>query len=295
VIQHLEHGRRLSELAAESGICLRCAYRRLAGDRSGGPVSLADRHSYRRRSTSAISAYTSRHIACLLQVPFSTVARTLRRLGFGHLRNLEPKPPVQRYEWERPGELIHIDVKTLAGFRRVEHRITSVRQQGRSTGVGDDKVHIAVDDATRPAYVEVLADEQKPIVNGFLSPALAWFNGQRIEYQRVMNDDAPLRLQGVRQGLPPPGALAPSHQALHAENQRKGGAVWPPADFVYIQTLCREWACTMAFQNSDARNRWLPATSRSITAAGSTRPWAGIHLSSGSSSCSLTNLVRHNT
>jgi hypothetical protein len=98
---------------------------------------------------------------------------------------------VQRCEWERPGELIHIDVKTLARFRRVEHRITGVRQQGRSTGVGDDKVQIAVDDATRPAYVEVLANEQKPAVIGFVSPALAWFNGQRIEYQRVMSDDGP--------------------------------------------------------------------------------------------------------
>jgi hypothetical protein len=66
-----------------------------------------------------------RHIARLLQAPFSTVARTLSGLGLGRLRNLEPKPPVQRYEWERPGDLIHVDVKTLARFRKVglpDHR-----------------------------------------------------------------------------------------------------------------------------------------------------------------------------
>ena len=58
---------------------------------------------------------------------------------------------MQRYEWDRPGDLIHIDIKSLARFRKVGHRITGDRQQGRSYGVGYDKVHIAVDDATRLA------------------------------------------------------------------------------------------------------------------------------------------------
>ena len=79
-------------------------------------------------------------------------------LGLGRLRNLDPKPPVQRCERERPGDLIHIDVKKLARFRKVGHRITGNRQQGRSAGVGYDRVHVAIDDATRLAYVEVLPD-----------------------------------------------------------------------------------------------------------------------------------------
>ncbi len=77
-----------------------------------------------------------RHIARLQAVPFSTMARALNRLGSGRLRNLGPKPPVQRYEWERPGDLLHIYVKTLARFRKVGHRITGDRQKGRSCGVG---------------------------------------------------------------------------------------------------------------------------------------------------------------
>jgi len=132
-----------------------------------------------------------RHIARLLQAPISTVARALSRLGLGRLRNLEPKPPVRRYEWERPGDLIHVDVKTLARFRKVGHRITGNRQRARSYGVGYDKVHVAIDDATRLAYVEVLADEQKPTVIGFLSRAVAWFNGQGVECRRVMSDNGP--------------------------------------------------------------------------------------------------------
>lgn len=74
----------------------------------------------------------------------------------------EAETPVQRYEWERLGGLIHVDVKTLARFRRVGQRITGNRQQGRSYGIGYNKVHAAFDDATRLAYVEVLVDEQKP-------------------------------------------------------------------------------------------------------------------------------------
>jgi hypothetical protein len=65
---------------------------------------------------------------------------------------------VQRYVREHPGDLIHIDVKKLARFRKVGHRITGNRQQGRSAGVGYDRVHVAIDDATRLAYFEELAD-----------------------------------------------------------------------------------------------------------------------------------------
>jgi len=63
----------------------------------------------------------------------------------------------------------------------VGHRIIGDRQQGRSYSVGYDRVHVAVDDAARLVYVEVLEDEQKQTVIGFLSCAVAWFNGRRIE------------------------------------------------------------------------------------------------------------------
>ena len=152
-----------------SGLCLKVA----------GPLPLwwssfsADRRSVRRTQRLTLDSqrlqravelrqerHHLRHIARLLAAPFSTVARALNRLGLGRLRNLEPKPPVQRYERERPGDLLHIDVKKLARYRKVGHRITGNRQQGRSTGVGYDRIHVAIDDTTRLAYVEVLADDQ---------------------------------------------------------------------------------------------------------------------------------------
>ena len=120
--QHLQDRRPLAELAAEAGISLRCAYKWLARFRSGGAASLADRRSVRRTQRRTLDPQKLqqavdlrhqrlhlRHIARLLAAPFSSVARALNRLGLGRLRNLEPKPPVQRYEWERPGDLLLID------------------------------------------------------------------------------------------------------------------------------------------------------------------------------------------
>jgi transposase InsO family protein len=165
---------------------------------------------------------------------------------------------VQRYEWERPGDLIHIDVKTPARFQTVGHRISGNRQQGRSYGVGYDKVHVAVDDATRLAYVEVLADEQKPTVIGSLASAVAWFNGQGNRYaeangyecRRVMSDKGPAyvskafakacRILGLR------------HIRTRPYTPRTNGKAER-----FIKTLCREWAYALAFQNSEERNRWL--------------------------------------
>ncbi len=148
VSQHLNHHRSPHELAAEAGISLRCAYKWLARYPSGGLASLADRRSVRRTQRWTLDQQHLqravelrhqrlhlRHIARLLATPFSTVARVLNRLGLGRLRDLYPKPPVQRYERETPGDLIHIDVK-LARIRKVGHRITGNHQQGRSAGVG---------------------------------------------------------------------------------------------------------------------------------------------------------------
>jgi transposase InsO family protein len=192
-----------------------------------------------------------RDIARLLRAPFSTVARTLSRLGLGRLRNLDPKPPVQRYKWERPGDLIHIDVKSLARFRKVGRRITGDRQQGRSTGVDYDKFHVTVEDATRLAYIKVLADEQKPTVIGFLSRGIAWFNARGIECRRVMNDNGPAyvsnafakacRILGLR------------HIRTRLYTPRTNGKAEQ-----FKQTLCPEWAYGMSFQNSEERIRWLP-------------------------------------
>ena len=170
-----------------------------------GPAALADRHCRQQMRHQRLDL---RHIARLLAAPFSTVARALNRLGLGRLRNLYPKPPVQRYERERPGDLIHIDLKKLARFRKGDHRIKGNRQQGRSAGVEYDRAHVAIDDAKRLANVEVLPDEQQGTAIGFLTRALAWFNVHDVECRQVISDtDRPTSLRP----LPKPAASSSSN------------------------------------------------------------------------------------
>ncbi len=114
------------------------------------------------------------------------------------------------------------------------HRISGDRQKGRSYGPGYDKVHVAVDDATCLAYVEVLGDEQKPPVIGVLSRAIAWFNCQGIDCRRVMSDNGPAYISK---------AFAKACRSLGLR---------------HIRTLCRDWPYTMANPNSEEGNRWLP-------------------------------------
>ena len=264
IFQHLNDHRPLAELAAEAGISLRCAYKWLARYRSDGPGALADRRSVRRHQRRTLDSQHLqravelrhqrlhlRHIARLLAAPFSTVARALNRLGLGRLRNLDPKPPVQRYERERPGDLIHIDVKKLARFRKVGHRITGNRQQGRSAGVGYDRVHVAIDDTTRLAYVEVLPDEQQGTAIGFLSRALAWFNSLGVECAQVMSDNGPAYIS--KAFAKACSVLKLKHIRTRPYTPRTNGKAER-----FIQTLCKEWAYAMPFQNSQERNVWLP-------------------------------------
>ena len=120
----------------------------------------------------------------------STVAAWLNRLGPGRLTLVEPKPAIQRYERERAGELIHVDIKKLGRFNAIGHRIlgdTARRQRTRN--IGWDFVHVAIDDARRLAYVVVLPDETGVTASGFLERAIAWYRARKITVERVMSDN----------------------------------------------------------------------------------------------------------
>jgi len=183
--------------------------------------------------------------------PLSTVGRAMKALGLGRLRNLEPKAPVQRYQWEKPGDMIHVDTKQLARFERIGHRITGDRRQGCSRGAGYEKVHVAIDDATRLAYVEVLPDEQKATTVGFLARAVGWFSEQGITCRRVLSDNGSAYRSGAwRKAC---GALDLKPIRTRPYTPRTNGKAER-----FIQTLCKEWAYGMAFQSSEERKRWLP-------------------------------------
>ena len=142
-------------------------------------------------------------------------------------------PAVRVGEAGRPDPHRH---QVAGQFLKVGHRITGDPQQGCSTADGYNKVHVAVDDTMRLAYAEVLIDEQKPTVIGFLSRAVAWFHGQGIECLRVMSDYGLACVSRRSPRLAVSSVEAHPNQALHNQNQRQGRTLWPPADCVDIQS-----------------------------------------------------------
>jgi transposase InsO family protein len=172
-------------------------------DRSSACATVHNRTSERR--VEAIAALrrlrmTGPEIAECLGMPLSTVSGILRRIGMGRLGRLGLEP-AERYERERPGELIHIDVKKLGriqggagkrvrdGKRRHYNRTFTDRDGKRRATVGWDFVHVAIDDATRLAYAEVLADENATTAVAFLRRAIEFFARHGIAVERVLTDN----------------------------------------------------------------------------------------------------------
>ncbi|MEK6273669.1 MAG: IS481 family transposase, partial [Actinomycetota bacterium] len=169
-------------------------------DRSSAPRSVP--HRTPEELVEAIVALrrlrmTGAEIALCLALALSTVSAVLLRVGLGKLSRLEPPEPPNRYERRRAGELIHVDVKKLGRIRGAGHRVTGhrasqrrTRVNGRRIGVaGWEFVHVCVDDATRLAYVEVLADEKATTAVGFLRRAKAFYASHGITVERVMTDN----------------------------------------------------------------------------------------------------------
>ena len=162
-------------------------------DRSSAPVSVPARTLVEREQlilSLRELRFTSPEIAETLGMPLSTVGAVLSRQGLGKLPRLAPEEPANSYERPRPGELVHIDVKKLGRIGRPGHRVNGDRTT-RSRGVGWEFVHVAVDDATRLAYVEVLDDEKGATAAGFLGRAIAFFRRYGIQVERVLTDNGP--------------------------------------------------------------------------------------------------------
>ena len=164
-------------------------------DRCSAPASVPFRTGEGR--TALIAALrrlrmTGAEIAEALSMPRSTVSGLLTRIGLGKLSRLEPLEPPNRYQKQRPGELVHVDVKKLGRIGRPGHRVTGrVSGEGhhrRAYDLGWEYVHVCVDDATRLAYVEVLDDEKAVTAVAFLRRAVAHFATFGIRVERLMSD-----------------------------------------------------------------------------------------------------------
>ena len=167
----------------------------------GGREALQDRSSRPRCSPAKLGRVLERQIVRLrqhrwsgpriadqLKLPLSTVGAVCRRNGLGRLNELEPTPPVIRYQWAKPGDMVHLDIKKLARIQKVGHRIHGDRARSVE-GAGWEFLHVCVDDATRLAYGEVLPDERKESCSGFLARAAAWFAARGVALERIMTDN----------------------------------------------------------------------------------------------------------
>jgi transposase InsO family protein len=135
--------------------------------------------------------WTGKQIAAEADVSPATVSRVLRRLGLNKLSALEPAEPVRRYQRDKPGELIHLDIKKLGRIGSVGHRITG-RYPGavnRHQGIGWEYVHVCIDDASRVAFVQVMPDQRKESAVGFLEAAIAYLGKLGVQVERVMTDN----------------------------------------------------------------------------------------------------------
>jgi transposase InsO family protein len=135
--------------------------------------------------------WTGKQIAAETGISPATVSRVLRRLGLNKLSALEPAEPSRRYEREHPGELIHLDIKKLGRIGSVGHRITGRYPcaVNRHHGIGWEFVHVCIDDASRVAFVQVLADQRKESAIAFLEAAVAYYAKVGIRIERVMTDN----------------------------------------------------------------------------------------------------------
>jgi transposase InsO family protein len=272
----VEQGRPAAHVAKEMGVSRRCAYKWAARYRSEGEAGMADRSSRPHRRPARTPARVERRVlaarrklragrdvvAARTRVPARTVTRILTRHGEPRLADCDPvtglpiratRATTHRYERDRPGDLIHIDVKKLGripvgGGWRVHGRS---REEVRGRGIGYDYVHAAVDDHSRLAYAEILADEKGPTCAGFLLRAAAWFAAHHITVREVITDNARNYIDS-RDFAAAISTINAKHRRIRPHCPWQNGKVER-----FNRTLATEWAYSKPFTSNTARTRAL--------------------------------------
>jgi transposase InsO family protein len=273
LVERIEsRGWSLRAAAEAAGISERTAYRWLKRWREEGELGLFDRSSAPRSiphrtppdRVEAIEALrrlfmTAAEIAEALGMALSTVSAVLKRIGLGRRSRLTPPEPPNRYERKRPGELVHLDVKKLGRIAfGVGHRVYRSRKSQRKVGpkrlgaAGWEFVHVAVDDATRLAYAEVLPNELGGTAAAFLRRAVAWFQSFGIQVERILSDNgacyrsrAHARARGEL-GIQRHLFTRPYRPRTNGKAER------------FIQTLVNRWAYGAIYGTSAERTAALP-------------------------------------
>jgi len=265
VLRVVSDGQTPRAVATALGVCVKTVRKWVDRYRIEGKRGLQDRSSRPHHSPNETPSHqverikdlrrqrwAGERIAATLGCSRATVYRVLDRQGMNRLKSLEPAEPVRRYERERPGELIHIDIKKLGRFNKVGHRITGDRTgQSNSRGVGWEFVHVCIDDASRIAFSQILPDEKKESAVAFLDAAIAYYKALGISVERVMTDNGSCYRSGEfhkackRHGL--------KHIRTKPYTPKTNGKAER-----FIQTALREWAYARAYETSAQRAEELP-------------------------------------
>jgi transposase InsO family protein len=259
-----EGGLSASEAAAKHGVSAVTARKWLGRYLADGAAGLLDKSSRPEKSPRAIAPcvaltivelrrklFLQAHIASYMGVSKATVSRVLRRAGLSRLSDLRSDEPVQRYERDHPGELLHIDIKKLGRFDKVGHRITGDRRQ-RARHIGWDYVFVAVDDHSRVAFTQVYPDESRYSAEAFLRAAVGHFKRWGVPVPRVLTDNG----MSFRSGLFAQACLelGVTQKFTRAYRPQTNGKAER-----FIQSALREWAYGRIYDNSDQRRQALPA------------------------------------
>jgi transposase InsO family protein len=278
----VEGGTALTVAARAFGVSRQTARKWVARKASAGVVEagawLMDRSSRPHRSPRVtepriqLGAKVLRHqrwtcaeIAQALGVSAATIARTLRRVGLSRRLRLEPPPLGRRYEHAAVGDLLHLDTKKLGRIRGIGHRITGQRRH-RARGIGWEFLHIAIDDHSRVAYVELLTDERGATMSAFLRRALQWFRARAVRVRRVLTDNGSGYVS--RSFRATCRGLQVVHRRTRPYTPRTNGKAER-----FIQTALREWAYRRPYYTSADRTRMMPGWLEHYNAA---RPHSGI-------------------
>jgi transposase InsO family protein len=177
----------------------------------------------------------------------STVYAFLARRSLNRLDRLEPKAPVVRYERERPGELVHLDTKQLGRIGKGGgHRVRGVGVKDKFRGIGWNRVHIAIDDHSRLAYAEELADESPATTAAFLHRAFRFYAGHGITIERILTDNGGCyRSDRFAEAC---DELGIGHRFTRPYRPQTNGKAER-----MVRTLLSEWAYARPFTDTDDR------------------------------------------
>jgi transposase InsO family protein len=271
LVQRISSGRPLSHVAAEMGVARQTATRWWRRWQEEGEAGLRDRTSRPHRSPRRCPGALEKRVESLrrkeklgpvriayrLGLAASTVYRVLCRLGLNRLRWLDRPTGVviRRYEHPNPGDLAHMDIKKLGripdgGGWRAHGR----GKAPSSRPVGYAYIHSVVDDHSRVAYSEVLANEREETVVAFFRRAVAWFAERNVDIEAVLTDNG----SGYRSRrfARVCSELGIRHRRTHPYTPRTNGKVER-----FNRTLLDEWAYVRVYRSESARtaalDRWL--------------------------------------